>query len=108
MTVAGVWFGTLLACVVWWLWSCVRLFKHLRIHHPSLYERMGNPNLFTNNRPVHTIRLFRFLYGRLGTAIDDDWLSNLRNRMRVVGVLYFVGFIGFIIATMTGLIDVPA
>ncbi len=94
--IAAIAFLALLGMAIVWLVLCQWVFGRLKLRHLAKYELMGSPHLFWNNTPRTSWELLRFVLGGGWVGLDDPELTRVGRIMRVLLVVYLVGFASFI------------
>lgn len=86
-------FSALFASVFVWFFLVSRLYRLLKTNHPGKYREMGEPTLFWNNAPKHSVELLKFLVTREYSRMGDSEVTRLGNIMLVFFILFMLGFL---------------
>jgi hypothetical protein len=96
-SIAAIAFIALFGMAILWLVLCQWVFRRLKLRHLAKYELMGNPHLIRNNTPRMNWELLRFVLGGGWAGLEDPELSGVGQFIRVLFVVYLVGF-GFFLS----------
>lgn len=73
------------------------MFRRLRVRHPAVYQRLGEPSLFWNNSLKNTWSFYRFLFSSEPRSLDDAAASTVVLLMRIWLVLYLALFVAIVV-----------
>jgi hypothetical protein len=92
-------FFTMFVLAIVWLVLVQLLFHSLAKNHPAMHERIGSPRGF---EPRATPALLSFLLTRKPESLGDSAILVRANIMRVLLVVYLVGFALLVYMTVSG------
>jgi hypothetical protein len=90
-------FFTMFGLAIVWLVLAFTLFARLKSDYPEMHKILGSPRGF---EPQATQALFSFLLTRKPESLNDSGLLVQANVMRVLLVIYVVGFALLVYLTM--------
>lgn len=76
--------------------------RHLKTHHPEVWQSLGAPTFPRNESVRNSLRLQGYLWTSRYRSLADSDLNALAHTEKVLGLLYVASFVGMILAVSLG------
>lgn len=76
--------------VLIWLSNLSRFFAYIKKNDPDTFDRLGKPNIFTNNTPLINFKLLSYLIKKEYQNCEDQITKTKARYLRLIFILFTI------------------